>query len=111
MKHNWSSECEKAFKRPKDALMSTPILPYPDPKKPYVLDTDASREGLRAVLSKDVDGMEQAVAFFSCKLTIPEKNYCVTKREPLAIVKTLQYFNSYLYGAEFQNRTDHVALR
>ncbi|XP_050710863.1 protein NYNRIN-like isoform X1 [Eriocheir sinensis] len=39
------------------------------------------------------------------------ENYCVTRKELLAVVKSLDFFHAYLYGATFTIRTDHAALR
>jgi hypothetical protein len=50
------------------------------------------------------------VAYFSKTLWKAERNYCVTRRELLAIAKTLQHFHKYLYGQEFHLRTNHSAL-
>jgi hypothetical protein len=46
----------------------------------------------------------------SVRLSKAESNYCVTRRELLATVKTLQRFYKYLYGQEFHLCTDHSAL-
>ena len=46
----------------------------------------------------------------SAKLSKAKRNYCVTHRELLAIVKTLEHFHKYVYGQEFHLRTDHSAL-
>jgi len=40
-----------------------------------------------------------------------EKNYCVTRRELLAMVKSVRHFHKYLYGQKFVLRTDHAALK
>ena len=40
----------------------------------------------------------------------PEKNYCVTQRELLTVVKGVKYFPPYLYGQHFDLRTDHASL-
>ncbi|PIK35202.1 Retrovirus-related Pol polyprotein from transposon [Apostichopus japonicus] len=40
-----------------------------------------------------------------------ERNYCVTRKELLAIVASVKHFHHYLYGAKFLIRTDHGALR
>ncbi|KAG0733516.1 hypothetical protein G6F57_015681 [Rhizopus arrhizus] len=37
--------------------------------------------------------------------------FCTTERECLAIVWSLNYFYSYLYGAQFSIYTDHAALK
>ncbi|ROT64726.1 hypothetical protein C7M84_017331 [Penaeus vannamei] len=107
----WSATCQVAFDILKRALVEAPVLPYPDPASPYLLDTDASAEGLGAVLSQVKDGKECVVAYYSAKFTDPEKNYCVTRKELLAIVKSTKHFHPYLYGAKFLIRTDHAALQ
>ncbi|KAK8386711.1 hypothetical protein O3P69_017875 [Scylla paramamosain] len=48
----WDEACQAAFDGLKKALVEAPVLPYPDPKLPYLLDTDASAEGIGAVLSQ-----------------------------------------------------------
>ncbi|KAG8184468.1 hypothetical protein JTE90_002315 [Oedothorax gibbosus] len=64
----------------------------------FILDTDASKEGIGAVLSQEVDGKERVIAYFSKSLSKPERNYCVTRKELLAIVKAVEHFHHYLYG-------------
>ena len=51
------------------------------------------------------------VAYYSAKLNPPEKNYCVTRKELLAVVKAVDHFHPYMYGAEFTTCTDHTTLR
>ena len=107
----WDGACQAAFDSLKEALAKAPVLPYPDPKLPYLLDTDASAEGVGAVLSQVKEGHERVVAYYSAKFSKPERNYCVTRKELLAVMKGLEHFHPYLYGAEFTIRTDHTALR
>ena len=92
-------------------MMSAPVLPFLDSGLPFILDTDASAEGIGAVLSQAKEGKEYVLAYYSSKFSKPERNYCVTRKELLAIVRSVAHFHSYLYGAEFVIRTDHVALR
>jgi len=42
----WSECCQKAFDTLKQALVRAPILAPPDPQLPFVLDTDASGDGM-----------------------------------------------------------------
>ncbi|GFX56117.1 hypothetical protein TNCV_3062031 [Trichonephila clavipes] len=94
----------------KEALTSSPILIYPQPDKPFILDTDASNESVGAVLSQEIDGQERVVAYWSKCLSKPERNYCVTRKELLAIVKAIEHFHHYLYGQKFLLRKDHASL-
>ncbi|GFX43624.1 retrovirus-related Pol polyprotein from transposon 412 [Trichonephila clavipes] len=77
-KFQWTKECEDSFLQLKEALTSSPILIYPQPDKPFILDTDASNESVGAVLSQEIDGQERVVAYWSKCLSKPERNYCVT---------------------------------
>ena len=55
-----------AFHQLKKAVMSAPVLDYPDPNKEYLLKTDASKLRMGAVLSqKQSDGRYYPVAFRS----------------------------------------------
>ncbi|GBO19116.1 Retrovirus-related Pol polyprotein from transposon 412, partial [Araneus ventricosus] len=105
---NWTDECEKSFNSLKQALTSAPILTYPRIDKDFILATDASNEGIGAVLSHNIGNEECVIAYFSKSLGKPERNYCVTRKELLAIVKSIEHFHHYLYGRKFLLRTDHV---
>ena len=59
---------------------------------------------------KDGD-TEKVVAYYSKSLSRPERNYCVTRRELLAVVKAVKQFHVYLYGRPFTVRTDHASLQ
>ena len=70
----------------KGKVQSTPVLVFSDFDKPFLLETDASKEGLGAVLSqKQSDGQYHPIAFGSCSLTPSEKNYHSSKLEFLAL--------------------------
>ena len=91
-------------------VCSSPTLSYPQSSGTFIFDTDASNIGIGAVLSQVQDKEEKVIQYFSNVLSKPEKNYCVTRKELLAIVRTVEHFHKYLYGREFLIRTDHAAL-
>ena len=107
----WNESCEKAFQTLKKSLIKTPVLAYPDESLNFILDTDASDTGIGAVLSQVQDGYERVIAYASRKLNKAERQYCVTRRELLAIVQFVKQFKHYLYGRKFLIRTDHGSLR
>ena len=56
--------------------LKDPVLVFPDFDKPFLLETDASKEGLGMVLSqKQGDGCYHPIAFRSCSLMPSKKNY------------------------------------
>jgi hypothetical protein len=106
----WSSDCETAFNTLKTALITAPILGYPQIGSKFILDTDASNEAVGAVLSQEQDGVERVVAYMSKALGKHEKLYCVTRKELLAVITALKHFHPYLYGQEILLRTDNAAV-
>uniref|UniRef100_A0A1X7V1E0 Reverse transcriptase domain-containing protein n=1 Tax=Amphimedon queenslandica TaxID=400682 RepID=A0A1X7V1E0_AMPQE len=106
-KVKWTESCEKAFQDLQNSLSMEPILLVADPKKPFVLQTDASNLQLGAVLSQTGnDQIEHPVAFASRRLLLGETRYS-TVDERLAIVWALNYFKIYLLGQQFVIETDH----
>jgi len=68
------------------------VLRLPNVSKPFILQTDASSEGIGAILLQEVGQIKYTVAFASKKLLPREKNYSTIEREALAIVWGIQKF-------------------
>ena len=110
-KFTWANDCQTAFEELRHRLVTSPILAFPDYTREFTLDTDASDTGIGAVLSQvQPDGTERVVAYASRTLTKPERRYCVTRRELLAVVTFIHHFRQYLLGRRFSLRTDHGSL-
>ena len=107
----WSEDCDLAFNSLKQNLMSAPVLGYPQTGSTFYLDTDASKNGIGAVLSQKQREVERVIAYGSRSLTKAERNYCVTRRELLALVYFMRHFRAYLIGRPFVVCTDHAALQ
>lgn len=107
----WTNDQEQAWEELKKRLTSAPILTYPDPDEEFILDTDASDQGIGAVLSQTINGEEKVIAYGSRVLTKQEKRYCVTRKELLAVVHFVKAYRHYLVGRKFTLRTDHASLR
>ena len=95
---------------PKEALTTAPILAYPQQTGQFILDTDSSGWAAGAVLSQVQDGSEKVIGYFSKALSKTEQEYCVTRKELLAVVLALENFNPYVYGREVILRTDNAAV-
>ncbi len=108
---NWTVDCQKAFDTLKQKLITAPILAMPREKGLFVLDTDSSAEGLGGVLQQEQDGKLVVIAYSSKSLSKQERNYCVSRQELLSVVYHVQHFRCYLWGNEFQVRTDHASLK
>uniref|UniRef100_A0A5S6QWK9 RNA-directed DNA polymerase n=1 Tax=Trichuris muris TaxID=70415 RepID=A0A5S6QWK9_TRIMR len=106
----WSRTRENSFQVLKEALIGAPVLTLPDWQNPFILDVDASNDCLGAVLAQKMDDDEHPVAYASRTLSKPERNYCATRRELLALVWAVEQFRPYLYGVKFSVRTDHNCL-
>ena len=102
----------KAFEVLKQACMQSPVLAFTDYTKDFLLEMDASKEGLGAVLSqKQQDGWFHPVAYGSWVLTTNEKNYHSMKLEFLALKWAVtEHFKEYLLYQPFLVRTDNNPL-
>ena len=105
-------EAREAVWMLKEKILTLPLLAFPDFAKPFLLEMDASKEGLGAVLSqKQDDGRFHPVAFGSCCLTPAEKNYHSSKLEFLALKWCImEHFREYLAYAPFMVKTDNNPL-
>ena len=104
---HWTDKTQLSFDTLKERLCQAPVLKYPDYTKTFTLTTDASNEGLGAILSQD----GHPCCFISRTLNPPERNYTTTEKELLAIVWAVRRFRQYLLGRKFKIQTDHQALK
>lgn len=108
----WEEEQQAAFDTLKERFTTAPLLIWPDFKKPYVVEADASNFARGAILSQEIDGHLHPIAYISKSLTEAESKYDIWDKELLAIVKALQEWRQYLAGGEeFKIITDHRNLK
>ena len=107
-----SEDALKAFKALKQACMTALVLAFVDYTKPILLEPDASKDGVRMVLSqKQVDRQYHSIAYDSRALTPHEKNYHLTKLEFLALKwAVMEHFKEYLAYQPFLVKTDNNPL-
>ena len=109
----WTSICQTAFDRLKELLSSPPVLVYPDFNKMFILHTDASGQGLGAVLEQEPEGggPPHPSAFASRSLSKQEQKYGITELEALGVVWAVRHFRAYLLGNKCRVYTDHAPVR
>ena len=87
------------FKSLKEQLATPPMLAFLSFDVDFTLETDASIQGVGAILSQlQMDGKLHPVAYTSQALNKAEKNYSITELETLAVVWAISHFHSYLCG-------------
>ena len=107
-----SEDALKAFEVLKQACMMAPFLGFADYTKPFLLETDASKVGLWAVLSqKQADRQYHPIAYDSRVLMPHEKNYHSMKLGFLAFKWAVtEHFKEYLPYQSLLVRMDNNPL-
>ena len=105
-------EALHAFEELKKKCMTAPVLVFANFHKPFRLETDASGEGLGAILLQESDdGQYHPVAFASWELKGGEPKYHSSKLEFLALKWAVtEQFREYLQYQPFTIRTDNNPL-
>ena len=105
-------EALAAFEELKMRCMTAPVLAFANFEKPFRLETDASKEGLGAVLLQEAsDGQFHPVAFASRELKGGEPKYHTSNLEFLALKLAMtEQFREYLQYQPFTVRTDNNLL-
>ena len=106
-KYKWIEKCDRAFQELKRALTSALILAVPDPSADFVVCTDASLDGIGAVLMQD----GRPISFKSRKLKTHELNYPTHDLELAAVVHALVRWRHFLLGHRFELHSDHQILQ
>ena len=103
---DWTPNCEKVFYDLKHAPATAPVLKFPNFKEQFVFTTDASNQGLRAVLSQN----GHPCLFVSRTLNKAEENYTTSEKELLTIVWVMKRLRQHMLGNKFKIQTDRRAL-
>ena len=107
----WSAECHDPFGKLKQALLSAPILAYPDMNKPFMLTYDACKTAIAFVLGQqDNGGREHVIDYGGRSLSKAEQIWSTTEHECLAVLEGIKQLCTYL-SRRFKIYTNHKALK
>ena len=103
----WTPNVEEAFQLLKRCLVAAPMLVVPDFSQQFVVKTDASDNGIRAMLMQH----NHLVAYLSKPLGPRNKALSVYEKECLAILLAIEKWRAYLQHQHFIIKTDHRSLQ
>ena len=109
-KFEWTPTHHDTFLTLKESVIQAPILHYPNPKKCYIVYTDASNDACGAQLSQEHDRTEFPIAFLSHTFTDTQQKWSTTEQEAYSVYYMGIMWNYYLQGAEPIVRNDHKLL-
>ena len=103
----------------KDALITSPILKYPDPNKSYTLFTDASKYAWTCVLTQEhehekdlkVFQINHPITFASGLFKGSQINWAALTKEAFAVYSSIKKLSYYLEDAEIILRSEHLPLK
>ena len=102
----WESEQQTAFEKIKTILNTHPLLTYFEKDKDHIIQTDASKTGLSAVLLQE----GQSIVYASRALRDTECGYSNIERELLGVVLGLERLHHCTFGKSITVKTDHQPL-
>ena len=97
----WTPAQQLSFEQLRLELVTAPVLQYPDYSGSFIVDTDTSKVRIGAVLSDQINGMDQPLVFLLRVLSRTKMMYSTTKREALAVIQALKWYRPYLLGISF----------
>ena len=107
----WTEMLQREFVDVKQAMISDPVMSYPDFDKEFIVTTDASKVGMGATLLQMYKGGEQVVANTSRCVQPAEANYGITQLEAAAVRWAVKKWKDlYLGVGKFTIITDHKEL-
>ncbi|UYV64168.1 hypothetical protein LAZ67_2006908 [Cordylochernes scorpioides] len=108
----WNEEVEESFAKLKMALSTKPVLAIYNPDYPSKVYTDASKDGIGAILTQiGPDNEEHVIAYYSKTLQPHQENYSAYEMECLAVIQATDHFHVYIENQTFEIITDHAALQ
>jgi hypothetical protein len=116
----WTPAAQRSFELLKEFLTNEPILKYPDPDRPYIMYTDASKYGWAGLLTQayehtDKQGkttiIHHPVVYASGLFRGSQLNWAAMTKEAYAIYMVSKKLSFYTVAAQILLRSDHLPLK
>jgi hypothetical protein len=104
---HWTEESQHTFEKMKEVMSTCPVLALPYFSQSFVLECDALRVGIGAVLMQG----GHPIVFKSRKLIDSERLYSIYDKEIIEIMHAVTKFMQYLVGNRFLVKTYHNSLK
>ena len=104
---SWTPEATKAFEYLKEEMCRAPVLATPDFTKTFMMECDASGNGISVVLMQE----GRPIAFESCPIKGNNLHKLISEKEMLAMLHALNKWRPYLMGRHFKVKIDHDSLK
>ena len=93
----WNDDCQRAFEKIKECLLSSPVLVPPIPGRPLLLYLSVSNMALGCMLSQlDDSGKKRAIYYLSKRMLEYEYRYIMIERLCLALVWDTKRLSHYV---------------
>lgn len=104
---NWTDESTAAFHALRKAMMTLPVLAFPNYTKVFIVETDASDKGVAAVLMQE----GHPIAFWSKGLSGKYLSLSTYEKELMVVVLAVLKWRHYLLGRQFIIKINHQSLK
>jgi hypothetical protein len=104
---SWTLEAIKAFEQLKEVMCKAPVLTTPDFTKTFIVECDASGNGIGDVLMQE----GRHLPFESRSLKGKDLHKPIYEKEMMAILHALKKWRPYLIGRNFKVKTNHDSLK
>ena len=103
----WTPKATKAFEHLKEAMWLEPVLAMPNFTKTFIVECDASGNGIGVVLMQ----ARRPIDFERCPIKGKYLKKPIYEKEMLEILHALNQWWPYLMGRHFKVKTNHSSLK
>ncbi|RVW78292.1 Retrovirus-related Pol polyprotein from transposon 297 [Vitis vinifera] len=107
----WDDQCQRAFERIREYLLSPPVLAPPTPGRPLLLYLSVSDVALGCMLAQlDDSGKDRAIYYLSKRMLDYETRYVMIERYCLALVWATRRLRHYMTESPSEGALSQITL-